>query len=51
MLKIFRKPKLKVVVEVTGGVAWVTKCPENVIIEIIDHDNQEAEEELDDTEA
>jgi len=29
---------LKVVIEVLGGVATVTRCPSNVDIEIIDHD-------------
>lgn len=36
-------PKLKVTVEVTGGVAEVTDCPDGVEVEIIDHDNLEAE--------
>ena len=31
--------KLKVVIEVLGGCAEVTSCPENVEVEIIDHDN------------
>jgi hypothetical protein len=35
----------KVVVEVTGGVAEVTTCPDGVDVEIIDHDNLEAEAE------
>lgn len=34
--------KLKVIIEVSGGVAEVTSCPENVEVEIIDHDNLEA---------
>jgi hypothetical protein len=33
----------KVVVEVSGGVAEVTHCPPNVEVEIIDHDDLEAE--------
>lgn len=33
----------KVIIEVTGGVAEVTQCPDDVMVEIIDHDNQEAE--------
>jgi len=33
------KPKkLKVTIEVKGGIAEVTQCPENVDVEIIDHD-------------
>ena len=31
--------KKTVVIEVLGGVAEVTSCPENVEVEIIDHDN------------
>lgn len=34
--------KLKVVIEVSGGVAEVTKCPKNVEVIIIDHDNLES---------
>ena len=34
--------KLKVVVEVSGGVAYVTTCPDNVEVEIIDHDDASA---------
>jgi hypothetical protein len=34
--------KLKVVVEVSGGVAHVTLCPEGVEVEIIDHDDEPA---------
>lgn len=30
--------KLKVVIEVKGGVAECTQCPEGVEVEIIDHD-------------
>ncbi len=37
--------KLKVVVEVSGGVAYVTDCPEEVEVEIIDHDNESAPDE------
>jgi hypothetical protein len=33
----------KVVIEVLGGVAEVTSNPDNVEVEIIDHDNEEAE--------
>ena len=29
----------KVIIEVSGGVAEVTQCPEGVEVEIIDHDN------------
>jgi hypothetical protein len=29
----------KVVVEVTGGIAQVTRCPEGIEVLIIDHDN------------
>ena len=32
--------KKKVVIEVLGGVAEVTQCPEGVEVEIIDHDNE-----------
>ena len=28
----------KVVVEVRGGVAWVTEQPDDVVVEVIDHD-------------
>jgi hypothetical protein len=37
------KKKAKVVIEVWGGVAYVTKRPRGVEVEIIDHDNEEAE--------
>lgn len=37
--------KLRVVVEVSGGVPYVTHCPEGVEVEIIDHDNESAPEE------
>ena len=37
--------KLKVVIEVSGGVASVTCCPEAVEVEIIDHDDESAPEE------
>ena len=30
--------KIKVQIEVTGGIAEVTSCPENIEVEIIDHD-------------
>jgi len=30
--------KYKVIVEILGGVAEVTSCPDNVEVEIIDHD-------------
>ncbi len=33
--------KRKVVIEVLGGVADVTQCPDDVEVEIIDHDNEE----------
>lgn len=33
----------KVIIEVLGGVAEITANPDNVDIEIIDHDNKEAE--------
>jgi hypothetical protein len=36
-------PKLKATVEVTGGVAEVTDCPDGVEVEIVDHDDLEAE--------
>ena len=35
----------KVVVEVRGGVAEVTQCPPGIEVEIIDHDNRDAEAE------
>ena len=35
--------KKKVVIEVHGGIAEVTECPDDVEVEIIDHDNEEAE--------
>jgi hypothetical protein len=35
--------KKQVVIEVLGGVATVTECPDDVEVEIIDHDNEEAE--------
>lgn len=35
----------KVVIEVSGGVADVTECPDDVEVEIIDHDNEECGEE------
>lgn len=34
-----KKEKRKVVVEVNGGVADVTQCPDDVEVKIIDHDN------------
>ena len=37
--------KLQVVIEVSGGVAYVTSCPEDVAVEIIDHDDESAPEE------
>jgi len=37
--------KPKVVIEVLGGVAYVTNCPEGVEVEIIDHDKESAPEE------
>lgn len=33
------QPKLHVIIEVTGGVAYVTSCPDCVEATIIDHDN------------
>jgi len=41
--QIFGTPKAigKVIVEVYGGVAEITSKPENVEVEIIDHDNEE----------
>ena len=33
--------KKLVIVEVSGGVAEVTECPEGVEVKIIDHDNME----------
>lgn len=35
----------RVVVEVSGGVAEVTECPDGVDVDIVDHDNIEAEKE------
>jgi len=35
--------KPKVVIEVSGGIADVTSCPDGVDVEIIDHDNLEEE--------
>jgi len=32
-------PALKVTIEVSGGIAEVTSCPDEVEVEIIDHDN------------
>ena len=37
--------KFRVIVEVLGGVAYVTCCPEAVEVEIIDHDDKSAPEE------
>lgn len=37
--------KPRVVIEVSGGVAYVTHCPEGVEVEIIDHDDESAPEE------
>lgn len=37
--------KLRALVEVSGGVAYVTHCPEEVEVEIIDHDNESVPEE------
>lgn len=37
--------KPRVVIEVSGGVAEVTQCPDGIEAEIIDHDNLEAEKE------
>jgi hypothetical protein len=34
--------KLKVIIEVSGGVAYVTSCPEGVEVEITDHDDDSA---------
>ena len=33
--------KYKVIIEVLGGVAEITQCPDQVEVEIIDHDNEE----------
>lgn len=33
------QPKLHVIIDVKGGVAWVTSCPDCVEATIIDHDN------------
>jgi hypothetical protein len=40
---IFSGPRFagKVVVEVLGGVAEVTSKPDNIEVEIVDHDNEE----------
>ena len=35
--------KKNVVIELLGGVAEVTECPDDVEVEIIDHDNEETE--------
>jgi hypothetical protein len=35
--------KKKVLISVRGGVAYVDTCPEGVAVEIVDHDNVEAE--------
>lgn len=37
--------KPRVIVEVSGGVAYVTPCPEGVEVEVIDHDDESAPEE------
>ena len=37
--------KQRVTIEVSGGVAYVTRCPEDVEVEIIDHDDEFAPEE------
>lgn len=37
------KKRLRVVVEVLGGVAYVTKKPHGVDVKIIDHDDIESE--------
>ena len=34
------KPNPLVLIEVEGGVAYVTKCPRGVDVRIIDHDNE-----------
>lgn len=39
-----KKRPANVVIEVSGGVADVTRCPEGVEVEIIDHDNRDEEE-------
>ncbi len=39
--------KPKVIIEVRGGVAYIAQCPENVEVEIVDYDNQEAEQHPD----
>jgi hypothetical protein len=36
--------KLRVVIEVAGGVAYVTHYPAQVEVEIIDHDDESAPE-------
>lgn len=39
--KMKARPDIKhVTVEVTGGIAEVTKCPANTLVKIIDHDNE-----------
>lgn len=38
--------KLKVTIEVSGGVAECTDCPEGVEVQIIDHDDLEAEDAM-----
>lgn len=45
IIEVRSEEKSKVVVEVSGGVAEVSECPPGVDVEIIDHDNLEAEEE------
>jgi hypothetical protein len=35
----------RVIIEVLGGVAYVTHCPRGVEVEIIDHDNEPVPEE------
>ena len=35
--------KLRVVIEISGGVAEVTHCDDGVEVTIIDHDNEEDE--------
>ena len=39
MLDLFPE-RYRVVVEVSGGVAEVTTCPDQIDVEIIDHDNE-----------
>ena len=36
------RSRQKVVIEVAGGVASVSKSPSGVAVEIVDHDNEEA---------